>query len=35
MATTGNSCFWLVDFWKSSTLKQLGQMDRNVVGSIC
>ena len=34
MATTGNSCFWLVDFKKSSNLKQLGQMDRNVVGSI-
>jgi hypothetical protein len=34
MAATGNSCFWLVDLKKSSTLKQLGQMDWNVVGSI-
>jgi hypothetical protein len=34
MAATGNSCFWLVDLYKSSALKQLGQMDQNVVGSI-
>ena len=32
MATTGNSCFWLADFWKSP--KPLGQMNRNLVGSI-
>jgi hypothetical protein len=34
MATTGNSCFWLVDLFKSSPLKPLGQMNRNLVGSI-
>ena len=34
MATTGNSCFWLVDFLKSSPLKPLGQMNWNLVGSI-
>ena len=34
MATTGNSCFWLADLKKSSTLKPLGQMNRNLVGSI-
>ena len=34
MATTGNSCFWLADFFKSSPLKPLGQMNRNLVGSI-
>ena len=34
MATTGNSCFWLVDFLKPSSLKLLGQMKRNMVGSI-
>ena len=34
MATTGNSCFWLADFFKSSSLKLLGQMNRNLVGSI-
>jgi hypothetical protein len=34
MAATGNSCFWLVDFWKSSSLKPLLQMNRNLVGSI-
>ena len=34
MATTGNSCFWLADFFKSSPLKLLGQMNRNLVGSI-
>ena len=34
MAATGNSCFWLADFLKSSPLKLLGQMNRNLVGSI-
>jgi hypothetical protein len=34
MATTGNSYFWLADFKKSSPLKPLGQMNRNLVGSI-
>ena len=34
MATTGNSCFWLTDFKKSSPLKSLGQMNQNLVGSI-
>jgi hypothetical protein len=34
MATIGNSCFWLADFFKSSSLKPLGQMNRNLVGSI-
>jgi hypothetical protein len=35
MAATGNSCFWFVDFLKkSSLLKPLGQMNRNLVGSI-
>jgi hypothetical protein len=34
MATTGNSCFWLADFYKSSPLKPLGQMNRHLVGSI-
>jgi hypothetical protein len=34
MATTDNSCFWLADFFKSSPLKPLGQMNRNFVGSI-
>ena len=33
MATIGNSCFWLGDFFKSP-LKPLGQMNRNMVGSI-
>ena len=33
MAAIGNSCFWLADFLKSS-LKPLGQMNRNLVGSI-
>ena len=28
MVATGNSCFWLTDFFKSSTLKPLGQMNR-------
>jgi hypothetical protein len=34
MAVTGNSCFWLADFFKSSPLQPLGQMNQNVVGSI-
>jgi hypothetical protein len=34
MAATGNSCFWLTDFYKSSPLKPLGQMNRKLVGSI-
>ena len=34
MDTTGNSCFWLADLKKSSPLKSLGQMNRNLVGSI-
>ena len=34
MATIGNSCFWLADFKKSSSLKPLGQLNRNLVGSI-
>ena len=33
MAVIGNSCFWLADFFKSS-LKPLGQMNWNLVGSI-
>jgi hypothetical protein len=33
MAATGNSCL-LVDLKKSSLLKPLGQMNRNLVGSI-
>ena len=33
MATTGNSCFWLADFKKCSPLKQLGQMNQNLIGS--
>jgi hypothetical protein len=33
MVATGNSCFWLAHFWKSS-LKPLGQMNRNLVGCI-
>jgi hypothetical protein len=33
MAATGNSCFWLADFFKSSPLKLLSQMNRNLVGS--
>jgi hypothetical protein len=33
MAATGNSCFWLADL-KRSSLKLLGQMNRNLVGSI-
>ena len=34
MAAIGNSCFWLADFLKSSPLKPLGQMNRNLVESI-
>ena len=34
MAATGNSCFWLADLNKSSPPKPLGQMNRNLVGSI-
>ena len=34
MAATGNSYFWLVNFYKSFPLKPLGQMIRNLVGSI-
>ena len=30
----GNSCFWLAYFLKSSPLKPLSQMNRNLVGSI-
>ena len=33
MAAIGNSCFWLVNFFKSSPLKLLAQMNRNLVGS--
>ena len=31
MAATGNCCFRLVDFWKSSSLKLLSQMNWNLV----
>ena len=34
MAVTGNYCFWLADFFKSSSLQPLGQMNRNLVGNI-
>ena len=35
MAATGNSCFWLANyFFLFSPLKPLGQMNRNLVGSI-
>jgi hypothetical protein len=34
MAAIGNYCFWLADFFKSSPLKPLIQMNRNSVGSI-
>jgi hypothetical protein len=34
MATTGDSCFWLADFYNSSPLKPLGEMSGNLVGSI-
>jgi hypothetical protein len=33
MVATGDSCFWLADFFKSSPLKLLSQMNRNLVGS--
>jgi hypothetical protein len=33
MAATDNSCFWLADFFKSSPLKPLGQMNQSLVGS--
>ena len=34
MATIGNSCFWLADLKKSSSLEPHGHMNRNLVGSI-
>jgi hypothetical protein len=34
MAATGNSCFWLAYFFKSSPLKPLSQMNRHLVGII-
>jgi hypothetical protein len=34
MAATGDSCFWLANFFNSSALKQLGQIIRNFVGSL-
>ena len=34
MAATGNSYFWLADFFKSSPLKPLGPMNRNLIESI-
>jgi hypothetical protein len=34
MAAIGNSCFWLVNLFKSSPLKLLGQINRNYVLSI-
>ena len=34
MATTGNSCFWLADFFKSSPLNPLCQMNQILVGCI-
>ena len=34
MTAIGNSCFWLAYLKKSSPLKPLGQMNRNLVGSI-
>ena len=33
MVSTDNSCFWLADFIKSSPLKLLSKMSRNLVGS--
>jgi hypothetical protein len=33
MAATGNSCFWLAYLKKSSSLKPLGQMNWNLVGT--
>ena len=32
--STGNSCFWLANFFKSPPLKPLGQINRNMAGSI-
>jgi hypothetical protein len=34
MAATSDTCFWLANLKKSSLLKSLGQMNRNLVGSI-
>ena len=34
MTAIVNSCFWLADLKKCSTLKLLGQMNRNLVGNI-
>jgi hypothetical protein len=34
IAAIVNSCFWLANFFKSSSLKPLGQMNWNLVGSI-
>jgi hypothetical protein len=34
IAATGDSCFWLADFFNSPPLKPLSQMNRNLVGSI-
>jgi hypothetical protein len=33
MAAIDNSCFWFADIFKSSLLKPLGQMNRNLAGS--
>jgi hypothetical protein len=35
MVATSDSCFWLADFIKSSPLKLLSKMNRNLVGSNC
>jgi hypothetical protein len=32
--STGNSCFWFTNFKKSPPLKPLGQINRNMTGSI-
>jgi hypothetical protein len=32
--STCNSCFWLANFFKSPPLKPLGQINRNIAGSI-
>jgi hypothetical protein len=34
MAAIGNSFFWLINFKKSSPLKPLGQVNRNLIGSV-
>ena len=34
MTATGDSCFWLADFYNYSFRKPFGQMNRNLVGSI-